>query len=54
MAENFGDAYNSQVPGVHDNIAARSLHALTAYTKELQVRITPAQSLDELRAMHFA
>jgi hypothetical protein len=54
MAEDFRDADDGQVFGIDDSIAADGTHAVATHTEEFKRRITASQSLDKLRAVHFA
>src|SRR5271167_858213 len=53
MAEDFGDTHHREIFRVYHVVAASSAHAVPTHTKEFQRRITTAQRLDELRAVHF-
>ena len=54
MAEDFGDADDSEVAGIHDGVAAGFAHALAADAEEFQSWVMAAKGADELRAVHFA
>ncbi len=54
MAEDFGDADDGEVVGVHNGVAACLAHALAADAEEFERWVVAAKGVDELRAVHFA
>src|ERR1700733_7353614 len=53
VAEDFRDADDRQIFGVGHRLASGGAHAVPAYPKKIQRMLAPAQSLNQLRAVHF-
>src|SRR4030095_2247048 len=53
MVEDFRNADNSEIFGIHKNVASGRTHALPASAKELNRFIMLAQSSHELRTINF-